>query len=62
VGLSILGPNMGPKNRAFQYGAFLTPLDITTDVVFLFIFCKIAKFGGYILCGEEYNSLFSHYS
>jgi hypothetical protein len=26
VGLSILGPNMGPKNRAFQYGAFLTPL------------------------------------
>jgi hypothetical protein len=34
--------------------------DITTDVVFLFIFCKIAKFGGYILCGEEYNSLFSH--
>jgi hypothetical protein len=35
--------------------------DITTDVVFfLFIFCKIAKFGGYILCEEEYNSLFSY--
>jgi hypothetical protein len=26
VGLSILGPNMEPKNRAFQYRAFLTSL------------------------------------
>jgi hypothetical protein len=32
VGLNILGFNMGPKNMAFHYGAFLTALII---VIFL---------------------------
>jgi hypothetical protein len=31
VGLNILGLNMGPKNRVFQYGAFLTPLVVRVE-------------------------------